>query len=118
MRLLARWFIAAAVIFSVAYFSDGALLKVADPWTAVWAALALGVANVVVRPLVQLLTLPFTLLTLGLFLLVVNALMLYLVDWVVPGFETVGFWRTVLAALIISVATSILGPHKKRHRDD
>ncbi|HET6498203.1 MAG TPA: phage holin family protein, partial [Coriobacteriia bacterium] len=74
---------------------------------AVWAALVLAAVNAFIRPVVSLLALPVTVLTLGLFALVVNALMIYIVSWVVPGVETVGFFRTVLAALIISIVTAL-----------
>jgi putative membrane protein len=63
--------------------------------------------NAFIRPVVALLTLPITVITLGLFSLVVNALMLYVVSWIVPGVDTVGFFRAMLAALIISVVTSL-----------
>jgi putative membrane protein len=77
------------------------------------AALVLGVVNAVVRPLAFILTLPLTVLTLGLFLLVLNAGMVALVAWIVPGFEISGFWTAVGAALIVSLvswaATSAIG---------
>ena len=81
------------------------------------AALLLGVVNAVVRPLAFILTLPLTVVTLGLFLLVLNAGMLALVAWIVPGFHISGFWTAVGAALILSlvswVASSAIGSKGK-----
>lgn len=69
------------------------------------AALVLGVVNAFVRPLAFILTLPLTVLTLGLFLLVLNAAMVALVAWIVPGFHIAGFWTAVGAALIVSLVS-------------
>jgi putative membrane protein len=71
-------------------------------------AVVLGLCNAVVKPVLLILTLPATVLTLGLFLLVVNGLVLALVAWLVPGFSIAGFWPAVLGALIVSL-TSIVG---------
>jgi putative membrane protein len=68
-------------------------------------ALILGVVNAFVRPLAFILTLPLTVLTLGLFLLVLNAGMVALVAWIVPGFEISGFWTAVGAALVVSLVS-------------
>jgi putative membrane protein len=77
------------------------------------AAVLLGIVNAFVRPLAFILTLPITVLTLGLFLLVLNAGMVALVAWIVPGFEISGFWTAVGAALIVSLvswaASSVIG---------
>ncbi len=85
--------------------------------TLVLAGLLLGVVNAVVRPIVIVLTLPFTVLTIGFFLLVVNAAMLGLVAWLLPGFHVIGFWAAFLAALIVSVtgwiASLLTGPRPK-----
>lgn len=69
------------------------------------AALLLGIVNAVVRPLAFILTLPITVLTLGLFLLVLNAAMVGLVAWIVPGFQIAGFWTAVGAALVVSLVS-------------
>ncbi len=106
MRFVLRMLVSAVVIFGVAYLSGGWLLEVADFTAALWAALVLALVNAFVRPVAGLLSLPITILTLGLFALVLNALMIYLVAWVVPGVEVTGFLQTLLAALIISVVGS------------
>ena len=83
------------------------------PSKLILAAVVLGVVNAVVRPLAFILTLPITVITLGLFLLVLNAGMVGLVAWLVPGFQVSGFWTAVGAALIVSLvswaASSMIG---------
>jgi len=108
VKFLIRMLFSAAAIFGVAYLSDGALLKVDAFWpSAVIAALVLAVVNAVVKPIVHVLSLPVTVLTLGLFSLVISAGMLYLVAWVVDGVSTTGFWQTLVSAVIIAIVTSV-----------
>src|SRR3984957_12782225 len=83
----------------VAFNSTGTLIA---------AALLLGVVNAFVRPIIIILTLPITLLTLGLFLLVINALMIMLVAWLVPGFLVAGFWSAVFAAIVVSLTSWVM----------
>jgi putative membrane protein len=78
-------------------------IGVRDTSTVVVAALVLGLLNAVVRPVLLVLTLPLTLVTLGLFLFVLNALCLWLTSAVVPGFHVRGFWAAFWGALIVSV---------------
>lgn len=82
--------------------------------TLLLAAFLLGLVNAVVRPLVILLTLPLTILTLGLFLFVVNGLMLMLVAWMLSGFELHGLFTAILASIISGIAawfaSSLIGP--------
>lgn len=82
--------------------------------TLIGAALLLGVVNAVVRPILILLTLPFTIITLGLFLLVINAAMLGLVAWMFDDFNIAGFWSALLGSMIVSiigwVASYFIGP--------
>ena len=103
-------------------------IRIDDPGTLVLAGLLLGVVNAIVRPVVIMLTLPLTLLTLGVFLLVVNTAMLALVAWMLPGFHLYGgFWTAFQAALIVWIAgwlaSWLIGPkgriqiHIHRHRD-
>ncbi len=71
----------------------------------VWAAVALGLINAIVRPVLVVLTLPITILTLGLFLLVLNAAMLNLAGYLVDGFSVVGFWSAVFGAIVVSLVS-------------
>lgn len=73
--------------------------------TLLLAGLLLGLVNAFVRPVVTLLTLPLTLITLGLFLLVVNAAMIGLVGWLLPGFQVDGLWPAILAAIVTGVVS-------------
>lgn len=108
MKFLLRMLVSAAAIFGVAYLSGGWLLEVDAFWpSAVIAALVLALVNAIVKPIVHLFSLPVTILTLGLFSLVINAAMLYLVAYFVDGVSTTGFVQTVLASLAISVITSV-----------
>lgn len=96
---LSLW-VASHVFRGVTFASSGAL---------VIAALLLGFANAIVKPLLVVLTLPLTVLTFGLFLLVINALMVLLVAWLVKGFKVDGFWTAVWASLFISVLSFAIG---------
>jgi putative membrane protein len=95
---VAGLWIAARVVHGISYRDTTSLLE---------AALLLGVINAVVRPVLVILTLPLTIITFGLFLLVINALTLKLVTLFLHGFHVVGFWPAVLGALIVSVASWI-----------
>ena len=83
----------------------------------IFAALLLGVVNALVRPLVLLLTLPLTLLSLGLFVFVINAGMLALVAWLLPGFTLSGFRAALLGAIVVGVAGWVgswfIGPRRQ-----
>jgi putative membrane protein len=107
MRFVLRMLVSAGVIFGVAYLSTGNLIAVDSFTAALIAALVLAVVNAIVKPLVSLVALPVTILTLGLFSLVINALMLYIVAWLLPGVSLPGFCQTIVAALVISIATSV-----------
>jgi putative membrane protein len=80
-------------------------LQFDGPWVLIGAALLLGVVNAIVRPIAVILTLPLTLLTLGLFLLVINAGMVGLVALLLDGFRVSGFWTALGASLIVSVVS-------------
>ena len=83
-------------------------IQVDSVTTAIIAAVVLALINTIVRPVIVLLTLPISMLTLGLFLLVINAAMLYLAAWLVNGFDVGGFWDALIASLIISVVVALL----------
>lgn len=108
MRLLLRLLLTAAIIAGVAHFSSGTLIEVDGFGWALVAAVVLGLVNLIVKPVVKVLSLPITILTLGLFSLVVNALMLYLVAALTPGVRTTGFFATMVAAVLIALLSSIL----------
>jgi putative membrane protein len=101
MRLVLAWLINAAALFAVPYLM--ASVRVSDVATALIAALVLGLVNTLIRPILVLLTLPVTLLTLGLFILVINGLMFWAVSSMVSGFQVAGFWSAVGGALLYSI---------------
>ena len=90
------------------------------PWVAVITALILAVLNTFLKPLLVVLTIPATMLTLGLFLLVINAAMLMIADQIVPGFMIESFWSAFLLALLISLVNGLLGGNVRveRHKPD
>ncbi len=109
MHLLIRWLIYTVAIMLLAYIVPG--ISVRNFYSAMIAALVLGLVNAVIRPLLILLTLPVNILTLGLFTFVINALMLWLVASIVKGFDVKNFVAALLGALVlwaISWITNIL----------
>jgi len=105
MHLLIRWIVNAAALMLVAYLYPG--VAVTSFGAAMIAALVLGLVNAVVRPLLVLLTLPVTLLTLGLFLFVINALLFWFVAEVVQGFQVSGFGGALVGSILYSIITLI-----------
>ena len=101
MGILINWLASALVIVIAAYILPG--VHVASFWTALLVALVLGILNILVKPLLILLTLPITLVTLGLFVFVINALLILLADAIIPGFQVDGFLWALLFSLLISV---------------
>jgi putative membrane protein len=123
MKLLIRWAVASLALFVAAWLVPGITVD-GGGWV-VYAvmALVLGLVNAVVRPLLKLLTCPLILLTLGLFVLVINGITLWLasaiaVNWFGVGFTVDGFWSGFLGALIVSVVTVILSALVKEEDDD
>jgi len=78
-------------------------VSITDGWSLLWAALILGIMNAIVRPVLIILTLPITILTLGLFILVINAAMFSLVAWMLDGMTVAGFWSAFFGALVVSI---------------
>ena len=107
MTFIARWLINMVAILLIAYLLPR-LVWVDSLGTALIAALLLGMVNAVLRPVLIILTLPLTLLTLGLFLLLINGLMLWLVAALVSGFHVNGFWGAVFGSILISIVSWVL----------
>jgi putative membrane protein len=104
---LLRWAITAVSLWVASYLFRG--IKFESTGSLVISALVLGLANAVVKPLLVVLTLPLTLVTFGLFLLVINALMILLVSALVRGFKVSGFWTALFASIFISLLSFFLG---------
>ncbi len=108
--LLIRWFFLAIAIGITTWLMPGVQIHGNFWLNLIIIAFVYGLVNAIVRPIVQLLTCPLIMLTLGLFTLVINALMLSLTNWLLPTILTVdGFWTTFFAALIISIISGLLG---------
>jgi len=107
MTFVARWLINMVAILLIAYLLPR-LVWVDSLGAALIAALLLGMVNAVLRPVLIILTLPLTLLTLGLFLLFINGLMLWLVAALVSGFHVNGFWGAVFGSILISIVSWLL----------
>jgi putative membrane protein len=105
LNLLARWILNAAALLLVAYLYPG--VRVESFLSAALAALVLGLVNAFVRPLLVILTLPVTLITLGLFLFVINALLFWFVAEIVHGFSVSGFGAALLGSILYSLITLV-----------
>ncbi|MEP6260028.1 MAG: phage holin family protein [Gillisia sp.] len=106
MRFIIRLLITAVVVVLLAQFLPG--VAVASFGTAVIVAIVLALLNLIVKPILVLFTLPVTVLTLGLFLLVINAVIILLVDAFITGFNVDGFWVALIFSLLLSIVQSIL----------
>jgi putative membrane protein len=106
MTLLLVWILNAVALLVVAYVLPG--IVVASFGSAMLAALVLGLINMLVKPVLILLTLPITIVTLGLFLLVLNALMFWFAGSILKGFQVNGFWWAVGGAILYSLISGFL----------
>ncbi len=112
MKIIVRWLLLAAALLLVAQLYPG--VSVASFGAALIAALVLGLFNALVRPLLVLLTLPVTLLTLGLFLFVINALMFWAAASVLQGFNVAGFSAALIGSLLYSVCGMVIDAATER----
>ncbi|MEO8281194.1 MAG: phage holin family protein [Ideonella sp.] len=112
MKLIVRWLLLAAALLMVAYLYPG--VSVTNFASAMIAAFVLGLFNTLLRPILVLLTLPVTLLTLGLFLFVINAAMFYLAANVLDGFSVTGFGAALIGSLIYSACSVVIDAAMER----
>jgi putative membrane protein len=115
MRLLLTWLINALALLALPYLFTS--IHVEGFGTALVAALVLGLINTLIRPVLVLLTLPVTLLTLGLFIFVINGLLFWFVGSFVKGFTVEGFWTAVFGAIVYSIISWALSSLLLRHRE-
>lgn len=106
LKLLLKWLLSACALLAVAYLYSG--VQVAGFAAAMWAALFIGLLNALVRPILFILTLPITILTLGLFFFVLNAAMFYAASGVIGGFAVRSFGAAILGSILYSVAGVII----------
>ena len=104
-----RWISNVAALFVATWILSG--VSYGDQWwTLLIAAAVFTLVNAFVKPLVTILSIPFIVVTLGIFYFLINVLMLYVTDWLVPDFELRTFWWAALAAVIVSVVNALLHP--------
>jgi len=114
MRLLLLWILNAIALLAVTYLLPS--IQVSGFGTALLAALGLGLINTLVRPVLAILTLPITVITLGIFYLVLNGLLFWLASAFIPGFEVHGFASAIVGAILYGVIAWVLSaliPNKK-----
>jgi putative membrane protein len=106
-KLLVRWVCNVVALFVAAWVLSG--ISYGDQWWTLFIAAAVfTLVNAWVKPILAVLSIPFIVLTLGLFYFLINVFMLYLTDWVVPDFEIKTFWWAVLGSIIISIVNGLL----------
>lgn len=107
MNFLINWMVSGMAIVITAYLLPG--VRLSGLFAALVTALVLGFINAFIKPVLTLLTLPLTVLTLGLFTLVINALLIMLTSKIVPGFQVHGFWWALAFSLVLAVVNFALG---------
>lgn len=115
MKIILRILLTALAVLILAYLLPG--VSVASPTSAIIVAIVLGLLRVFVKPILVIFTLPITIITLGLFLLVINAIIILLADKLVDGFEVSGFWVALLFSLLLSFFQSILYSFLKEKKE-
>ena len=106
MKILIKWLLSAMALLAVAHFYSGVVIT--SFVAALIAAFVIGLLNTIVRPIFVLLTLPVTVLTLGLFLFVINALMFYMASGLLDGFDVKSFTAALIGSLLYSVASMVI----------
>lgn len=106
MRFIIKYLLAALAVYATADLLPG--IYVSSFWKAILVALVLGLMNITIKPVMILLTIPFTLLTFGIFLLIINAAVIMLAGWIIDGFTVNGFWWALLFSIIQSIIASLL----------
>lgn len=107
MRFIINLLITALVVFGLAHLLPG--VSIDSYITSLWVVVALVLLNLIVKPILQILTFPITILTLGLFLFVINAVIIMLCDYFVGGFNVENFWYALLFSLVLSLVESVIG---------
>ena len=111
MNILMRIIVTSVVAFALSYILSGVILD--SFWTAILLAIVLAVLNAIVKPLLVIFTFPITIVTLGLFLFVINALIILLADKILGGFDVKNFWWALLFGLLLSGISSLLYSDRK-----
>lgn len=115
MKIILRLLVVAAVAFLLAQWLPG--VKVDNYLTAIWFAAVLGLLNVFLKPILVVVTIPITILTLGIFLFFINTITVLIASNLVPGFTIDSFWHGVLFSFLLSLTTSVLFREEDRQRE-
>lgn len=115
MNGILRFLLSGLAVLLTAYLLPGVDVK--HYGYALLVAVVLSLANLIVKPILIIFTIPITLLTMGLFLLVINALIIMLVDFLTPGFQVDGFWWALAFSLILSIFNSMFADLAERKND-
>lgn len=116
MGFIIRVLLSGVAVMLTAYLLPG--VHAVDYAAAFWVALLVSLSNAIVRPILVILTIPITILTLGLFLLVINAAIILMVDYFIDGFSVDGFWWALGFSLIMSVFNSLISDYMKKNREE
>lgn len=111
MRLIWHWAVLVIGLYLITFITP---ISYDSPKDLAWAALVLIIANTILKPILIFITLPLVLLSLGLFLFVINAIVLYTVPHFVPGFHVPGFWSAFFGAILLSIITGMFTGYEKR----
>src|SRR5215216_672426 len=115
MNLIMRIVVTSIIAFGLSYILKG--VQIDTFTTAIVLALVLAILNAIVKPILIFITLPITVVTLGLFLFVINALIIILADKFIKGFHVDGFWWALLFSLLLSIVTSVLYKEKREEKE-
>lgn len=115
MNFIMRIIVTSCIAFGLSYVLSG--VKIDSFWAAIILAIVLAVLNAIVRPILIFFTFPLTLVTLGLFLFVINALIILLADSLVAGFHVDGFWWALLFSFLLSIVTAMLFKEDKKEKE-
>jgi putative membrane protein len=116
MNFIVRFLLSGVAVMLTAYLLPGVHVK--DYWAALLVAFLLSIVNAIVKPILIVLTIPITVISLGLFLLVINALMILLVDYFIDDFSVDGFWWALAFSLILSIFNSMFGEFTKEKKNN
>jgi putative membrane protein len=112
MKIIMNIIFTSIVAFGLSYVLSG--VRIDSFWAAIVLAIVLAILNAIVKPLLIFFTLPLTIVTLGLFLFVINALIILLADNLIEGFHVDGFWWALLFSLLLSIVTAVLFKEDKK----
>ena len=115
MNFIMRIIVTSIVAFGISYILSG--VRIDSFWSAIILAVVLAILNAIVKPILIFFTLPLTLVTLGLFLFVINALIILLADSLIEGFHVDGFWWALLFSFLLSIVTAVLFKEDKKEKE-